>query len=112
MNSAQIRIFEKMHHECFCGFLKRLYGVGLPAEGLAVDGEEGEAYFADLGGTSVSVVRGIRGEVWGKVEGGDIKEERGRERRLTRREKGSRSRRRSVERWYRRISRRAMVPGL
>ncbi len=37
-----------MHHECFGGLLERLYGLRLPAEGLAVDGEEGDTDFADL----------------------------------------------------------------
>lgn len=37
-----------MHHKGFCRFLKSLYGLALPAEGLSVDGEEGETDFADL----------------------------------------------------------------
>lgn len=51
MDGAQIRVFEQMHHERLRGFLERLYGLRLPAQGeLAVDREEGEADFADLWG--------------------------------------------------------------
>lgn len=37
-----------MYHERFGGFLERLYGLALPAEGVAVDGNEGDTDFADL----------------------------------------------------------------
>lgn len=48
MDGAEVRVLEEMHHEGFGGLLEGLYGLALPAEGLAVDWEEGEADFADL----------------------------------------------------------------
>lgn len=50
MYGAQIGIFEEMDHEGLCGFLEGLDGLRLPAQTLVVDGEEGDADFADLGG--------------------------------------------------------------
>lgn len=37
-----------MYHECFSGFLERLYGLALPAQGVTPNGEKGEADFANL----------------------------------------------------------------
>lgn len=37
-----------MDHERLCGFLQGLDGLGLPAEGFAAEGDEGETDFADL----------------------------------------------------------------
>ena len=37
-----------MYHECLSGFLERLYGLALPAQGVAVDREEGETDLANL----------------------------------------------------------------
>lgn len=49
VNGAQIAVFEQMHHERFGGLLERLYGLALPAQGVAADGDLREADFADLG---------------------------------------------------------------
>ena len=48
VDGAQVRVFEQVHHERLGGFLERLYRLALPAQGVAVDGEEGETDFADL----------------------------------------------------------------
>ena len=72
-----------MHHERFGGLLEGLDGLALPAQGIAVDGKKGEADFADL-----LFLRQRRASHWVMVVWG-----------LTRREKGSLRRRRSVERW-------------
>lgn len=53
MDGAQIRVLEQVHHERLRGLLQRLNGLRLPAQGLTVDGEEGEADFADLWGRVV-----------------------------------------------------------
>ena len=37
-----------MYHERFGSFLERLYGLALPAQGVAVDGNKVETDFADL----------------------------------------------------------------
>lgn len=48
MDGAQVGVFEQVYHECLGGFLEGLYGLALPAQGVAVDGEEGETDFANL----------------------------------------------------------------
>ena len=48
MDGAQVGVFEQVYHECFGGFLERLYSLALPAQGVAADGEEGEADFPNL----------------------------------------------------------------
>ena len=48
MDGAQVGVFEEMYHECFSGFLERLYGLALPAQGVTVDGQERETDFAYL----------------------------------------------------------------
>ena len=45
-----------MYHEGFGGFLERLYGLALPAQGVAVDGKEGETDFADLFSVSMTSI--------------------------------------------------------
>lgn len=76
-----------MHHEGFRCLLQRLNRLALPAQGLAVYGEEGEAYFANL---ECGVLVGLVGEQRRESVGW---------RRHTRREKGSLSSSRSVVRW-------------
>ena len=59
-----------MYHERFGGFLERLYGLALPAQGLAVDGNEIETDLADL--SSVSKANIAPGDVgWGAYEAGE-----------------------------------------
>ena len=66
--------------------MERLYGLTLPVQGVAVDGEKGKSNFADL----------LPGQ-WGSLEkDGSKTEGKGK---LTRRENGSFRSRRSVERW-------------
>lgn len=48
VDGAQVAVFEQVYHECFGGFLERLYSLALPAQGVAADGEEGEADFPNL----------------------------------------------------------------
>ena len=48
VDGAQVGVFEQVYHECFGGFLERLYSLALPAQGVAADGEEGEANLANL----------------------------------------------------------------
>ena len=48
MDGAQVGVFEQVYHECFGGFLERLYSLALPAQGVAADGEEGETDLANL----------------------------------------------------------------
>lgn len=49
VDGAQVGVLEQMDHERFGGFLQRLYGLALPAQGVAADGDQGEADFAHLG---------------------------------------------------------------
>lgn len=48
VDGAQVGVFEQVDHECLGGFLKGLYGLALPAQGVAIDGEEGETDFSNL----------------------------------------------------------------
>ena len=45
-----------MYHERFRGFLKRLYGLALPAQGVAADGNIVDADFADLFSVSTASI--------------------------------------------------------
>lgn len=59
-----------MYHERFGGFLERLYGLALPAQGVAVDGNKIQADFADL--FSVSMANIAPGDVGlGTYEAGE-----------------------------------------
>ena len=58
-----------MDHERFGGFLECLYGLALPAQGVAVDGEEGETDFADLFLVSMASIALDNGG-WGDLRGG------------------------------------------
>lgn len=47
MDGTEVRVFEQMYHECFAGFLESLYGLRLPAEGLAAGRDKRKGDFAD-----------------------------------------------------------------
>ena len=70
MDGAKIGVFEQMYHERFGGFLERLYGLALPAQGIAVRGNEVKTDFTDL--ISVSTASTAPGDGgWGTYEAGE-----------------------------------------
>lgn len=73
MYGAEIGIFEQVHHERFGGFLQRLDGLGLPTEGLAAGGDEGQGDFADL----ADCLLASGGTIHGVEEEGKAKDIRG-----------------------------------
>ena len=59
-----------MYHERFGGFLERLYGLALPAQGVAANGNVIDTDLADL--CSVSMANTALGDVgWGTYEAGE-----------------------------------------
>lgn len=48
VDGAEVGVLEQVHHEGLAGFLQRLDGLRLPAEGLAANGHKGKGDFTDL----------------------------------------------------------------
>ncbi len=68
MDGAQVRVFEEVDQEGLGGFLERLDRLALPAQGVAVHGDEFEGGFAHLGG--LLLVEGGTGRGGGDLRGG------------------------------------------
>jgi hypothetical protein len=95
MDGAQIRIVEEIDQEGLGGLLQRSNGLTLPPERFFGRVRDGDCDFANLNDTSQSPV---------PMKGSGSN--------LTTRWNGSFRRRSSVDFWYLRISRSAIVPGL